>query len=95
MPASSITTALPGASTCAAGPAKRYGRFVILHDRVITSGRNFRAHSFWSCARLVMRLAVSGVDDFRDRRGLEIWYRPLREKLAKHGHLEQSDGPKE
>jgi len=59
---------------------KRHGRFVVLADGVITSGRNLRAHSFWSIARLLMRLALRGPDGFRDRRGLDCWYRPLREK---------------
>jgi glycosyltransferase involved in cell wall biosynthesis len=59
---------------------KRQGRFVVLTDRVVTSGRNLRAHSFWSIARLLIRLALRGPDGFRDRRGLDIWYRPLREK---------------
>jgi glycosyltransferase involved in cell wall biosynthesis len=59
---------------------KRHGRFVVLADPVITSGRNLRAHSFWSIARLLIRLALRGPDGFRDRRGLDFWYRPLREK---------------
>jgi glycosyltransferase involved in cell wall biosynthesis len=60
---------------------KRYGRFVVLPDRVVTSGRNLRAHSFWSIARLLTRLALHGPDGFRDRRGLDMWYRPQREKV--------------
>jgi len=59
---------------------KRQGRFTVLTDRVVTSGRNLRAHSFWSIARLLIRLALRGPDGFRDRRGLDLWYRPLREK---------------
>jgi glycosyltransferase involved in cell wall biosynthesis len=59
---------------------KRHGKFVVLADRVVTSGRNLRAHSFWSIARLLIRLAVRGPDGFRDREGLDLWYRPLREK---------------
>jgi hypothetical protein len=59
---------------------KRHGRFVVLKDRVITSGRNLRAHSFWSIARLLIRLALRGPNGFRDRKGLDFWYHPLREK---------------
>ena len=59
---------------------KRQGRFVVLAERSITSGRNLRAHSFWSIARLLSRLALRGPDGFRDRRGLDFWYRPIREK---------------
>lgn len=58
---------------------KRQGRFVVLPERVLTSGRNLRAHSFWSIARLLTRLALRGPDGFRDRRGLDLWYRPFRE----------------
>jgi len=63
-----------------ASALKRHGKFVILSDRVMTSGRNLRAHSFWSIAFVLLRLAVRGPDGFRDRRGLDIWYRPQREK---------------
>jgi glycosyltransferase involved in cell wall biosynthesis len=59
---------------------KRVGRFVLLAEPVITSGRNLRAHSCWSIARLLLRLAFHGPDGFRDRRGLDLWYRPRREK---------------
>lgn len=59
---------------------KRHGRFVVLSESVVTSGRNLRAHSFWSIARLLMRLALRGPNGFRNRRGLDFWYRPLREK---------------
>jgi glycosyltransferase involved in cell wall biosynthesis len=63
-----------------ASALKRHGRFVIISDRVITSGRNLRAHSVWSIARLLLRLALRGPNGFRDRRGLDLWYRPMREK---------------
>jgi glycosyltransferase involved in cell wall biosynthesis len=56
------------------------GRFVVLAEPVLTSGRNLRAHSFWSVVRLLIRLARRGPDGFRDRSGLDMWYRPLREK---------------
>ena len=59
---------------------KRQGRFVLLTEPVVTSGRNLRALSFWSIARLLARLALRGPDGFRDRRGLDLWYRPLRGK---------------
>jgi glycosyltransferase involved in cell wall biosynthesis len=59
---------------------KRQGRFVVLAERVVTSGRNLRAHSFLSIARLLVRLALRGPDGFRDRTGLDFWYRPRRER---------------
>jgi len=59
---------------------KRHGRFVVLAEPVVTSGRNLRAHSFWSITCLLTRLAVRGPDGFRDRKGLDLWYRPEREE---------------
>lgn len=59
---------------------KRHGQFVVPRHRVITSGRNLRVHSFWSFLRLLLRLASRGPNGFRDRRGLDIWYSPVRHK---------------
>lgn len=59
---------------------KRQGRFAILAETVVTSGRKFRAHSFWSLARLCARLVFCGRRGLRNRRGLEYWYEPAREK---------------
>jgi len=59
---------------------KQYGRFVVLAEPVVTSGRSLRAHSFWSITRLLTRLAVRGPDGFRERKGLDLWYRPEREE---------------
>lgn len=57
---------------------KRTGRFAVIREPVVTSGRNFRAHSFWTYLRLVLRLLFRGSDGFRNRRGLDMWYRPSR-----------------
>jgi hypothetical protein len=59
---------------------KRHGRFVVLAEKVVTSGRSLRMNSFWSIARVFLRLAFRGADGFRDRRGLDLWYQPNREK---------------
>jgi glycosyltransferase involved in cell wall biosynthesis len=59
---------------------KRQGRFVILVETVVTSGRKFRADSSWSLARLFMRFVLRGPRGLRNRRGLEYWYEPEREK---------------
>ena len=59
---------------------KRQGRFIILAETVVTSGRKLRAHSFLSLARLFMRLILRGPSGLRNRRGLEYWYEPEREK---------------
>ena len=59
---------------------KRQGRYIIPVETVVTSGRKFRAHSFWSLARLSTRLALRGSRGLRNRRGLEYWYEAEREK---------------
>ena len=62
------------------GALKRHGRVVVLAEPVVTSGRSLRSHSFLSIAPLLIRLAFRGPDGFRERKGLEVWYRPTREK---------------
>jgi glycosyltransferase involved in cell wall biosynthesis len=59
---------------------KREGRFVILPETVVTSGRKMRAHSFLTFARLATRLVFRGSHGVRSRQGLEYWYEPEREK---------------
>jgi len=59
---------------------KGQGRFVILTETVITSGRKMRAHSFLTLARLTARLVFLGSRGVRSRKGLEYWYQPEREK---------------
>jgi hypothetical protein len=60
---------------------KRHGRFVVIAEQVVTSGRKLRAHSFLSLAWQLMRLALRGSRGLRDRRGLDYWYAPAREKI--------------
>ena len=59
---------------------KRQGRFAILPETVVTSGRKVREHSFWSLVRQLTRLIIRGPGGLRNRRGLEYWYEPEREK---------------
>ncbi len=57
---------------------KRQGRFVIVRDRVTTSGRKLRAHSALDLLRVGMRLVLGGPQSLRRREGLEFWYGPRR-----------------
>jgi glycosyltransferase involved in cell wall biosynthesis len=50
------------------------GRFVVLRETVLTSGRKLRAYSAWEIFGVLARLAWSGGDAVRRREGLEIWY---------------------
>lgn len=58
---------------------KRQGRFVILHEPVMTSGRKLRAHSGWEVLRLFGSLAFQGPGLVRTREGMAIWYHRRRQ----------------
>jgi GT2 family glycosyltransferase len=51
---------------------KKRGRFVILPDAVITSGRKAQQYSFWRVFRLALKLLRPG--GLRERN--EFWYGP-------------------
>ena len=61
---------------------KRQGRFVVLPEPVITSGRSLRTQSFRTIAKVFLRLALRGADGFRTRDAAELWYQPHREEPA-------------
>ena len=50
------------------------GRFVVLRESVLTSGRKLRAYSGREVLLLLAKLAVRGASAVRRREGLEIWY---------------------
>jgi hypothetical protein len=52
----------------------RQGRFVVLRERVTTSGRKLRAHSAREVLGLLARLALTGPRSLRRRQGLDLWY---------------------
>jgi len=53
---------------------KRHGRFVVLRQAVMTSGRKLRTHSAWEIVRLLGRLAIRGTGAIKQRQGMELWY---------------------
>ena len=53
---------------------KRQGRFIILNEAVVTSGRKVRAHSGWKILRTFSRLLIRGPNSLRSRKGMELWY---------------------
>jgi GT2 family glycosyltransferase len=55
---------------------KRQGRFVILRESVLTSGRKLRAHGALDLLRVGARLALGGRPALGRREGLELWYGP-------------------
>jgi glycosyltransferase involved in cell wall biosynthesis len=73
--AGGFDASLYGAEEAAMSRAlRRQGRFVILREVVITSGRKLRAHSAREILGTLIRLAFTGSNGVRKREGLEIWY---------------------
>ena len=53
----------------------RLGRFVILREQVITSGRKLRTHSAGEMLRTMWKFArAGGLKAARTREGLDVWY---------------------
>jgi hypothetical protein len=50
------------------------GRFVVLRDAVVTSGRRLRTYSGRELLGLLARLLFSGERGLRTREGKELWY---------------------
>lgn len=53
---------------------KRCGRFVLVRDAVLTSGRKLRTFSAAEILALLLRAAWHGPAAVRQREGLELWY---------------------
>jgi hypothetical protein len=65
---------------------RRHGRFVVLRDEVVTSGRKLRAYTAREVLGVMAWLALSGGRSMRRREGLGIWYGPRRaDPGAEHG----------
>jgi GT2 family glycosyltransferase len=58
---------------------RRHGRFVLLREPVLTSGRKLRAYSGWEILRALTAIASRGIHGVRTREGLDIWYGPRRD----------------
>ncbi len=59
---------------------KRQGKFVVLRESVISSGRKIRMYPLWHIFPLFIRFMIHGPAIFRQREGLEWWYEGKREK---------------
>jgi GT2 family glycosyltransferase len=53
---------------------KRIGRFVVLREHVVTSGRKLRTHSVREILRMTVGVSLRGSAAFRDRSNLSLWY---------------------
>ncbi|OGA18733.1 MAG: hypothetical protein A3I63_07005 [Betaproteobacteria bacterium RIFCSPLOWO2_02_FULL_66_14] len=58
---------------------RKRGRFIMLPDAVISSGRKLRLFPGWQIPRQMLRLARGGLGAVRRREGLEFWYDGRRE----------------
>jgi glycosyltransferase involved in cell wall biosynthesis len=58
---------------------KRHGRFVVLRQSVITSGRKLRTHSVREILAILARLALRGPGAVKQRQGMDLWYAERRE----------------
>jgi glycosyltransferase involved in cell wall biosynthesis len=58
---------------------KALGRFVVLREAVLTSGRKLRTHSVVDMLPLLGRLALRGTAAVRQREGMDLWYAERRD----------------
>lgn len=58
---------------------RRQGRFVIVSEPVLTSGRKFRTFSPWGMLKPFLSFCIHGFAAVRKREGLEFWYKAPRE----------------
>lgn len=58
---------------------KRYGRFVVIREPVITSGRKLRTYSLRELLATLFRIARRGRSAGMSREGTEMWYGARRE----------------
>ena len=52
----------------------KQGRFVVLRERVISSGRKLRTHSPWEVCKLFLSSITRGPAVVRSRKHLDLWY---------------------
>jgi glycosyltransferase involved in cell wall biosynthesis len=58
---------------------KAHGRFVIIREPVITSGRKLRTYSGWELLWKSLAIVVRGRRGVQSRERLDVWYGPRRE----------------
>lgn len=59
---------------------RREGKFVLLREPVLTSGRKLRTYSFWECLKMIFGfIAGGGQRTMKSRDRLGLWYDPRRE----------------
>jgi glycosyltransferase involved in cell wall biosynthesis len=61
---------------------KKLGKFKILPEPMITSGRKLRMHSGWHLWRRSIRMMLGGLSSYRSRDQLDLWYDGKRESTT-------------
>jgi glycosyltransferase involved in cell wall biosynthesis len=61
---------------------RKLGRFQILREPMITSGRKLRMHSGWHIWRRTSRMMLGGLRAYRSREKMDLWYDGKRESTA-------------
>jgi len=56
----------------------RRGRFVVVREKVVTSGRKVHAHGFWKMHAVMLVMAVRGWRGVKSRRHAAFWYEDKR-----------------
>jgi glycosyltransferase involved in cell wall biosynthesis len=60
---------------------RREGKFVLLREPVMTSGRKLRTYSFWEALGLLLSFMIGGPSSMKSRDKLDLWYGPRREDV--------------
>ncbi len=60
---------------------RRHGRFVVLREPVVTSGRKVRTYSLREILWILIRITLGGFGSVRSRERLGLWYDPRREDV--------------
>ncbi len=63
---------------------RRQGRFVLLHEHVVTSGRKIEHLSALQIVSLLGSMAIKGPRGMQQREGLDIWYKDQRVTRGEH-----------
>lgn len=53
---------------------KKHGKFRMLPEKVITSGRKLKSYSAWQILKIIASLFIRGPNSVRQRKGMEFWY---------------------
>jgi GT2 family glycosyltransferase len=69
---------------------RKLGRFRILSEPIVTSGRKLRMYSTWEILKHLSRVLLFGPRIARSRAGLEIWYDGKRETRSTFAELRRA-----